>query len=79
MREITRLPAEELEQKAERDEARIDRILREAVMRSGRKIVVLDDGVVVGIGTHAELMDSCEVYREIYNSQYKKNSEEVSA
>lgn len=43
------------------------------------KIVVLDDGVVVGIGTHAELMDSCEVYREIYNSQYKKNSEEVSA
>ncbi|MFR2693403.1 MAG: four-carbon acid sugar kinase family protein [Enterocloster bolteae] len=43
MREITRLPAEELEQKAERDEARIDRILREAVMRSGRKIVVLDD------------------------------------
>ncbi|WP_294786405.1 ABC transporter ATP-binding protein [uncultured Eubacterium sp.] len=43
------------------------------------KIVVLDDGAVVGIGTHAELMDSCEVYREIYNSQYKKNSEEVSA
>lgn len=43
MREITRLPAEELEQKAERDEARIDLILREAVMRSGRKIVVLDD------------------------------------
>ena len=43
MREITRLPAEELEQKAERDETRIDRILREAVMRSGRKIVVLDD------------------------------------
>lgn len=28
MREITRLPAEELEQKAERDETRIDRILR---------------------------------------------------
>ncbi len=43
------------------------------------KIVVLDDGAVVGIGTHVELMDSCEVYREIYNSQYKKNSEEVSA
>ncbi|WP_296118521.1 ABC transporter ATP-binding protein [uncultured Eubacterium sp.] len=43
------------------------------------KIVVLDDGAVVGIGTHAELMDSCEVYQEIYNSQYKKNSEEVSA
>ena len=37
------------------------------------KIVVLDDGAVVGIGTHAELMDSCEVYREIYNSQYKQS------
>jgi ATP-binding cassette subfamily B protein len=34
------------------------------------KIVVLDDGEVVGIGTHGELMDSCEIYREIYFSQY---------
>ena len=37
------------------------------------KIVVLDDGAVVGIGTHEELMNSCEVYQEIYNSQYKKS------
>lgn len=43
MREITRLPAGELEQKAERDEERIDLLLGEAVKRSGRKIVVLDD------------------------------------
>ena len=35
------------------------------------KIVVLDDGEMVGLGKHKELLDSCEVYREIYNSQYK--------
>lgn len=34
------------------------------------KIVVLDDGDMVGIGKHEELLNSCEVYREIYNSQY---------
>ena len=39
------------------------------------KIVVLDDGKVMGIGTHEELLKSCEVYREIYDSQY---SEEVA-
>ena len=33
------------------------------------KIVVLDDGEIVGIGTHKELLNSCEVYKEIYNSQ----------
>ncbi len=36
------------------------------------KIIVLDDGKVVGIGTHDELLDTCEVYREIYYSQFKK-------
>lgn len=34
------------------------------------KIIVLDDGEAVGYGTHAELLESCEVYREIYYSQY---------
>jgi len=33
------------------------------------RIMVLDDGYVVGIGTHAELLDSCEVYQDIYRSQ----------
>jgi len=33
-------------------------------------IIVLDDGEAVGIGTHNELLNSCEVYREIYNSQF---------
>lgn len=33
------------------------------------KIVVLDDGGIVGIGTHEELLAECEVYKEIYESQ----------
>ena len=33
-------------------------------------IIVLDDGEVVGTGTHNELLDSCEVYRDIYRSQF---------
>lgn len=44
---------------------------RTASIKNADKIIVLDDGVVVGIGTHEELLDSCLVYREIYNSQFK--------
>ena len=33
------------------------------------RIIVLDDGRVVGIGTHGDLMASCEPYREIVDSQ----------
>ena len=36
------------------------------------KIIVLDDGAPVGIGTHDELMESCEIYREIYYTQFEK-------
>ena len=36
------------------------------------KIVVLDDGKTVGVGTHLQLMDTCPVYREIYESQTKE-------
>ena len=36
------------------------------------KIVVLDEGRAVGIGSHDELLSSCEVYREIYDSQFEK-------
>ena len=39
------------------------------------KIIVLDDGCAVGIGTHEELLRSCEVYREIYDSQFGKGGE----
>lgn len=40
------------------------------------KIIVLDDGEAVGMGTHDELMSSCDVYREIYYSQYPKEDGE---
>ena len=36
------------------------------------RIIVLDDGAVAGIGTHDELLAGCEVYREIYESQFGK-------
>ena len=39
------------------------------------QIVVLDDGAVVGIGTHEELLESCGVYQEIYYSQFPKEVE----
>lgn len=39
-------------------------------IRHADKIIVLDDGVVEGIGTHAELLKSCDVYREICLTQY---------
>lgn len=35
-------------------------------------IIALDDGKVAGMGTHDELLKNCDVYREIYNSQFKK-------
>ena len=41
------------------------------------KIIVVDDGKIVSIGTHNELMESCEEYQEIYYSQMDK--EEVTA
>lgn len=44
---------------------------RSASLMHADKIIVLDDGEVAGIGTHTELLENCEVYREIYNSQFK--------
>ncbi len=41
---------------------------RTTSIMSADMILVLDDGVAVGIGTHEQLLDSCEVYREIYES-----------
>lgn len=38
------------------------------------QIIVLDDGHVAGIGTHTELLETCDVYREIYESQYNSGN-----
>lgn len=49
---------------------------RTSSIRHADRIVVLDDGEVVGLGRHDELLLSCPVYREIYDSQYKKEDVE---
>lgn len=46
---------------------------RTSSIQHADKIIVLDDGEVAGMGTHDQLLESCEVYREIYESQYKKH------
>ena len=50
---------------------------RTSSIRRADKIIVLDDGRIVGTGTHDDLLETCPIYREIYESQYKK--EAVSA
>lgn len=44
---------------------------RSSTVMHADKIIVLDEGRAVGIGTHDELMRTCGVYREIYDSQFK--------
>lgn len=48
---------------------------RASSIRYADQIIVLDDGCMVGIGTHDELLRSCEVYQEIYYSQFPKEKE----
>ena len=45
---------------------------RAASLQHADQILVLDDGHLAGLGTHAELLASCPVYEEIYASQFKK-------
>ena len=45
---------------------------RAASLQHADQIIVLDDGHMVGLGRHAELLESCPVYKEIYESQFKK-------
>ena len=45
---------------------------RAASVRYADEILVLDDGILAGKGTHEELLDSCAVYQEIYFSQFPK-------
>lgn len=50
---------------------------RASSVRDADKIVVMDDGKMVGLGKHEALLETCEVYREIYNSQYEAGGERV--
>ncbi len=43
---------------------------RASTIKSADKILVLDDGNMLGFGSHNELMKNCEMYKEIYYSQY---------
>lgn len=45
---------------------------RTSSIQHADKIIVLDDGEIAAVGVHGQLLESCEVYREIYDSQYKK-------
>ncbi len=49
---------------------------RASSVMNADKIIVLDDGEAVGIGTHSELMAGCEIYREIYYTQFKRGGSE---
>lgn len=46
-------------------------------LKNADKIIVLDDGVPVGMGTHSELLETCDLYKEICLSQFKE--EELKA
>ena len=43
---------------------------RTSSVRSADQIIVLNDGQMVGLGSHDELMKNCRVYQEIYYSQF---------
>jgi ATP-binding cassette, subfamily B, multidrug efflux pump len=44
---------------------------RVASVQDADKIVVLDDGKIIAVGAHDELLETCEIYREVYESQNK--------
>lgn len=48
---------------------------RTASLQHADQILVLDDGHLVGLGTHQQLLDCCPVYQEIYASQFQKGGE----
>ena len=52
---------------------------RKSSIQFADKIIVLEDGKIVGLGTHKYLLEHCEVYQEIYDSQYQNPEEEEGA
>ena len=46
---------------------------RASSIRHADQIIVMEDGHAAGIGTHEELLESCQVYSEIYETQYQKD------
>lgn len=44
---------------------------RAASIMHANQIIVLDEGEMVGLGTHSELLKNCQVYKEIYDSQFR--------
>ena len=47
---------------------------RTSSIQQADSIIVLDDGEVTGVGTHEELLETCEVYQEIYETQFSKET-----
>jgi ATP-binding cassette subfamily B protein len=45
---------------------------RISTVRAADQIIVLEDGAVAGIGTHASLLETCETYQEICRSQMRE-------
>ena len=50
---------------------------RTSSVMNADQIIVLEDGSVEGIGTHEELLENCQVYKEIYDSQFRKEGDAV--
>ena len=48
---------------------------RTSSLKHADQILVLEAGCLVGLGTHEQLLENCEVYREIHESQFKKGDE----
>ena len=47
---------------------------RTSSIRHADKIIVLDDGRAAGVGRHEDLLETCPVYREIHDSQFRKEA-----